>query len=87
MGWLVKLADIRSHVNKISEFTIGKWFEVCLRFVSPVFLVVILGTNIVNTLTDGYGGYAQFDLLLLGWGLIAAMLVVGIVINKSSKES
>jgi NSS family neurotransmitter:Na+ symporter len=87
MGWLVKLADIRKHVNAISEFTIGKWFEICLRFVSPVFLVVILGTNIVNTLTDGYGDYAQSELLVLGWGLIAAMLVVGILINKSSKEA
>ena len=87
MGWLVKLTDIRKHVNAISEFTIGKWFEICLRFISPAFLIVILGTNIVNTITDGYGGYAQSDLLILGWGLIAAMLVVGIVINKTSKEA
>jgi len=86
MAWLVKLADIRKHVNEISEFTIGKWFEVCLRFISPIFLVVILGTNVINTIKDGYGGYAQSDLLLLGWGLLAAMLVVSIIVNRSSKE-
>ncbi|WP_019614419.1 sodium-dependent transporter [Psychromonas ossibalaenae] len=84
MGWLVKLTDIHKHVNSVSEFTIGKWFEICLRFISPAFLIVILGTNIVTALTEGYGGYAQSDLLMLGWGLIALMLIVAIVINKSS---
>ncbi len=87
MGWLVKISDIRSYVNKISEFSIGVWFEICIRFVSPVLLAIIIGTNIVNTINDGYGGYATSDLLMLGWGLVAAMLVVGIIINKSSKEA
>lgn len=87
MGWLVKLTDIHKHVNSISEFTVGKWFEICLRFLSPAFLLVILGTNIVNTLTEGYGGYAHSDLMMLGWGVIAAMLVVAIVINKSSNTT
>lgn len=87
MGWLVKISDIRSYVNKISEFSIGVWFEICIRFVSPVLLAIIIGTNIVNTINDGYGGYATSDLLMLGWGLVAAMLFVGIIINKSSKEA
>ena len=87
MGWLVKISDIRSYVNKISEFSIGVWFEICIRFVSPVLLAIIIGTNIVNTVNDGYGGYATSDLLMLGWGLVAAMLFVGIIINKSSKEA
>ncbi len=87
MGWLVKISDIRTYVNKISEFSIGIWFEICIRFVSPILLAIIIGTNIVNTVNDGYGGYATSDLLMLGWGLVAAMLVTGIIINKSSKEA
>jgi len=84
MGWVVKLTTIHTHVNETSEFTVGKWFEICLRYLSPAFLIVIFGTNIVTTLTDGYGGYAHSDLINLGWGVIAAMLIISITVNKAS---
>ncbi len=87
VGWLVKLSDIREHANKLSEFSVGNWFELCIRFLSPVMLAVITTTNLLNTLADGYGGYAQEELMLLGWGLVGAMLVVGIVVNTASKPA
>ncbi|KXI22520.1 sodium-dependent transporter [Photobacterium sanguinicancri] len=85
IAWLFKISDIRDYVNKISEFSIGKWFEICLRFLSPAMLAIILATNLVNTFTDGYGGYATSDLLMLGWGLVAAMFIVAVIINVTSK--
>ncbi|QUJ68724.1 sodium-dependent transporter [Photobacterium sp. GJ3] len=87
IGWLLKVADIRAYVNSISEFSIGKWFEICIRFISPIMLIVILGTNLVNTFNDGYGGYAMSDLLMLGWGLVAAMFVAAVLINVASKPN
>ena len=86
MGWIIKLNDVHKHVDSVSEFKIGNWFEVCLRFISPLFLLVIVATNVYTTLTDGYGGYSHSDLLMLGWGLTALMLVVAIVINKMTKK-
>ncbi len=86
MGWIVKLTDIHKHVNSLSEFTVGNWFEYCLRYLSPAFLIVILGTNIKNTIIDGYGGYSHSELLTLGWGVIAAMLILAIVVNKTSNS-
>ncbi|WP_337247125.1 sodium-dependent transporter [Photobacterium halotolerans] len=85
IGWLLKISDIRSYVNSISEFSIGKWFEICIRFISPIMLAIILGTNLTNTFNNGYGGYEMSDLLLLGWGLVAAMFVIAVIINIASK--
>ncbi|MEJ2763698.1 sodium-dependent transporter [Photobacterium sp. MCCC 1A19761] len=85
IGWLFKAADVRSYTNNISEFSVGKWFEICIRFLSPAMLAVILGTNLVNTFNEGYGGYAVSDLMLLGWGLVAAMFVLAVIINLASK--
>ncbi|MEI8595521.1 sodium-dependent transporter [Photobacterium sp. Hal280] len=85
IGWLLKVSDIRSYVNSISEFSIGKWFEICIRFISPIMLAIILGTNLTNTYNDGYGGYETSDLLMLGWGLVAAMFVIAVIINVASK--
>ncbi|QOQ69938.1 sodium-dependent transporter [Photobacterium damselae] len=86
VGWLVKIADIRQYANSISDFTIGKWFELCIRFISPIMLAVILVTNLYKTLAEGYGGYDMSDLLTLGWGLVGMMIVVSIIINLASKS-
>ncbi|HIP76065.1 MAG TPA: sodium-dependent transporter, partial [Psychromonas hadalis] len=86
MGWIVKLNGIHKHVDSVSEFKVGAWFGFCLRFITPLFLISIVATNIYTTINDGYGGYSHSDLLILGWGLTAAMLVVAFVINKMSKK-
>ncbi|WP_158136155.1 sodium-dependent transporter [Photobacterium damselae] len=86
VGWLVKIADIRQYANSISDFTIGKWFELCIRFISPIMLAIILVTNLYKTLAEGYGGYDMSDLLILGWGLVGMMIVVSIIINLASKS-
>lgn len=86
IGWLLKVSDIRDYANDISDFSIGKWFEICIRFISPIMLAVILATNLWKTFNEGYGGYEMSDLLMLGWGLVAAMFVVAVIINVTSKS-
>lgn len=86
IGWLLKISDIRDYANDISDFSIGKWFEICIRFISPIMLAVILATNLWKTFNEGYGGYEMSDLLMLGWGLVAAMFVVAVIINVTSKS-
>lgn len=86
IGWLLKISDIRDYANDISDFSIGKWFEICIRFISPLMLALILATNLWKTFNEGYGGYEMSDLLMLGWGLVAAMFVVAVIINVTSKS-
>ncbi|MGF1755250.1 sodium-dependent transporter [Vibrio makurazakiensis] len=83
MAWLLnKVGDVREYVNAISDFSIGAWFNVCLRFVTPVMLAIILATKLSALLTDGYGGYD----LTLGWLMIAGLLAIGVIINITSKK-
>lgn len=84
--WVIKAANIRLYVNSVSDFKIGGWYDVCLKFISPAILAVTVFNTIKATLADGYGGYAQSDLLILGWGLLALLLAIGILINVSSKK-
>ncbi|MGB5855220.1 MAG: sodium-dependent transporter [Oceanisphaera sp.] len=86
VGWLCRLQDFRAHANNISEFTIGNWWTVCIKFVSIAMLVVILFNNIKTAFMENYGGYADSEVTYIGWGMIATMLVVSIIINLSSKQ-
>ncbi|MFP2769504.1 sodium-dependent transporter [Oceanisphaera sp. KMM 10153] len=86
VGWLCKLQDYRAHANRLSEFTIGGWWAICIKFVSIGILVVILFNNILGAFRENYGGYSDNDVTFIGWGMIALMLVVAIIINASSKK-
>ncbi|WED22693.1 sodium-dependent transporter [Vibrio sp. JC009] len=81
MAWFVKLADVREYVNKYSDFSIAGWFEVCLRFITPIMLAIIVGQKLIHLLQEGYGGYD----MRLGWALMGILLGIGIVVNVMSK--
>ena len=86
LTWLVKIADIRQYANRCSEFAVGKWLEICLRFLGPLMLAIILVKNLINTLKNGYEDYPIADQLFLGWGLIAVMLFIAIFISVISNH-
>ncbi|WP_432459932.1 MULTISPECIES: sodium-dependent transporter [unclassified Agarivorans] len=83
VGWMLKgLPELQEYANRRSELRVGDWFIWCLRFISPAILLIILATNFVSLLSEGYGGYSQFDLMSFGWGLVAIMAVLAIIIRK-----
>ncbi|MGL4380245.1 MAG: sodium-dependent transporter, partial [Vibrio sp.] len=82
MSWLLKISDVRKYANSISDFKVGIWFDLCLRFISPVILAIIVATKLQELLTEGYGGYD----LTLGWAIIAALFMTGILINAGSQK-
>ncbi len=83
MAWLLKrVPEVRNYVNERSDFSIGQWFEICLRFVTPIMLAIILATKLYALFTEGYGGYD----LTVGWALIAALFIFGLVINAVNRK-
>ncbi|WP_298770306.1 sodium-dependent transporter [uncultured Shewanella sp.] len=87
IAWFIKASTIRHYVNQLSDFTIGKWLELCLRYISPALLLIIFIRNVFNTLTKGYEEYALIEQIILGWGLISIMILISIVIDFCSKQS
>ncbi|MBA5761840.1 sodium-dependent transporter [Vibrio sp. 404] len=83
MAWMLnKVPSVREYVNSTSDFTIGQWFDVCMRFITPVMLAIILATKLQTLFTEGYGGYD----LTMGWAVIAALFVFGLLINTTSRN-
>lgn len=82
MTWLMKVSDARKYVNSISDFSVDIWFDICLRFVSPVVLAIIVATKLRALFTEGYGGYD----LTLGWAMILLLLVIGVMINLINRK-
>ncbi|MGY0219935.1 sodium-dependent transporter [Endozoicomonadaceae bacterium StTr2] len=85
VGWvLFKMPELRSHVNSVSEITVGRWWEFTLRYLCVAMLLVIVGNNLLTAISENYGGYATADQLVFGWGLLAAMVVGSVLLSRQT---
>jgi len=82
LGYMLKLTVLRQHFEPISDFNVGKWWEFTLKIVTPI----VLGVSIIMTFyaefTTPYGGYPLPDLLVFGWLVTLATLILGFAFAK-----
>ncbi|WP_252231639.1 sodium-dependent transporter [Clostridium sp. ZBS15] len=82
IGWIVKPKVIRDYTNSISYFNIGIWWDVIIKYVTPILLSLTLVKSIITEITTPYGGYDSISLLLYGWSIIVIGIIGGILISK-----
>ena len=93
IGWIVKPNTIRDHVNKISYFRIGKWWNITIKFLTPALLIFMLVQSFINEIKTPYGGYPITAIFAYGWSIVALGIIVSLIItkkpwrNKSMDES
>ena len=89
IGWVVGADKIRKHTNSVSIYPVGKWWEIMVKYVTPLILVYMVGSNIINEFKNPYGGgdYPTSALMLLGWGVVGAVIIISIVSSKITGKS
>ncbi len=70
IGWLFGASKIREHTNPISYFSVGKWWNVMVKFVTPLILTFMIISNVINEIMKPYGGYSQKALIAFGWSVV-----------------
>jgi NSS family neurotransmitter:Na+ symporter len=77
IGWLFGASKIREHTNPISYYPIGKWWDVMVKIVTPLVLVYMIISNIINEVKKPYGGYSHNALILFGWSVV----IIGVALS------
>ncbi len=80
VGWGYGAQKIREHINEYSEIKIGVWFDICIKFITPIVLIVLLYLNLVERIREPYEGYPAFMQIIGGWGLMAVVIILGVVL-------
>lgn len=83
VGYVFRLADLRDHANATSDFSIGGWWNVMLKVVTPVILGISLILNFVENFRANYGGYETLNVVILGWLVAALAVVIGFAISRA----
>jgi NSS family neurotransmitter:Na+ symporter len=80
VGWFFKIEILRRHINKVSSFSLGVWWDILIKYFIPLVLGVILFGDLYSELRKPYGSYSWTSLILIGRDWLLITLVAGFVI-------
>jgi NSS family neurotransmitter:Na+ symporter len=80
--WIVReLNNLQNHANAVSDIMLGAWWKICLIVITPIVLGYMMIDNIRKNLTENYSGYEGWFITAYGWGVAAAVVLVGILFS------
>ena len=81
ISWgLRHLPVLQLHLNALSSRKVGRPWRFYVSVLTPAVLLIILGTETHSIITEGYGNYLQWALLVFGWLPILCFFVVSLLL-------
>ncbi|MFC1646125.1 sodium-dependent transporter [Candidatus Omnitrophota bacterium] len=80
IGWIFKASKLREHINHVAAFKIGKWWEICVKFITPIMLTLVLLHDLFKEIKLPYGGYPGLSNILIGRDWLLATLFAAIIV-------
>jgi NSS family neurotransmitter:Na+ symporter len=89
IGYFYGTGKIRDYVNSKSEFSIGKWWDVMIMFVTPVVLAITIALEIKERIFAPYGdgNYPRWAEFTAGWAIVIALPVVALLLMRAKERS
>ena len=81
IGWIYGADKMRSYINKVSDFKIGNWWNLTIKYITPIALVVILAIQLKAEFAENYSGYPDWA-ILVGWLFVLVPLVIAFLIPQ-----
>jgi NSS family neurotransmitter:Na+ symporter len=81
IGWVLKAGVMRRHVNRVSSVRLWPVWDVAIRFVTPIMLIIIVGGALLNEFSSRYEGYSVKALLFIGGGILFGTRLVSFVLS------
>lgn len=83
IGWLLKSQVMRRHVKKSGGVRLLPLWDICIRFITPTILLIILGGALLGDFGSIYGGgkYSVNALLLIGGGILFITWLISFILS------
>ncbi|MCG8472213.1 MAG: sodium-dependent transporter [Desulfobacterales bacterium] len=82
LSWFFNLESIREHVNKHSDFLVGQWWTLCMKFFTTFAVIYMLVLKFKDDLQSPYEGYPTEALGTYGWAVVAVLPIAALVLTK-----
>ena len=82
IGWFYKASKVAEDIDSTSTIKFGKVWVVCVKYITPVVLVIILIGNFINEFNNPAFGYPIVTLMIGGWILLTALLFLSFLFQE-----
>ncbi|GAA2032537.1 sodium-dependent transporter [Agromyces tropicus] len=80
--WILgKGPELRYHLNAVSTFRVGGVWTLLAGVLAPIVLGYMLIQRIASLVVEGYGGYPDWYLAVMGWGTVLFFVVAAAVLT------
>jgi NSS family neurotransmitter:Na+ symporter len=73
---------MREYANSKSDFTIGAWWDFCIKYLTPIVVTGLLVTNIIDRIKSSYGDYSRLAEFLGGWLVLIIFIAIAVFLFK-----
>ncbi len=84
-GWMIRTQEFRMYLNAVSDFRVGNWWTFCIRFLTPVILLIMFARTLIQEITPLYGDYPSWSLWIGGWGVTTVVVLISVILHLKSK--
>ncbi len=67
-GWIYGAEKLRRYINQVSDWQVGKWWNVSIKYIIPIVLTTLLVTQFSKDIKIPYQGYPTWA-LSIGWAI------------------
>ncbi len=83
IGYFYNHREMREYANSKSDFTIGRWWDFCIKYLTPIVVTILFITNIIDRIKSPYGGYSRLAEFLGGWLVLIIIIIIAVILYKS----
>jgi len=76
LGWFFDLDLLRKYANDASDIKIGNWWNYLLKYFVPVIIFILIVSEGIKLISEGYGDYPLKALLIAGWGVVIILPIL-----------
>ena len=67
--WIYGAEKMRPYINQVSDWKVGKWWNISVKYLIPLVLVTLLMAQLSKDLRIPYEGYPTWA-LGIGWAIV-----------------
>lgn len=76
-----RLRGLRTHLNSVSAPSIPPVWDYLVGIVIPLVLAFMMVTSVISSISEGYGGYAEYLVNIFGWGSVGFALLASAIVT------
>lgn len=81
--WILnKTKELKMHANSMSDIQLRSWWDICLKFITPLILGYMTIQIFITNFTSNYEGYPTSFLVKFGWLVLLIAIVLSVVLSQ-----